>query len=104
MQFVARLHTPRKDVINLQNNVYAANPALFEAWAKGALAQEPVGAWVEILERVEVLRKKYVKVEGPDNAIHIETFIIPAGIDSTPSQERSNAAQEPGSGVDASGK
>ena len=70
MQFVARLHTPRKDVDPLASVIYCADPQVAEVFARTMLLKEPVGAFVEVSERVEIPRKQYVK-EKVNNEIGI---------------------------------
>ena len=98
MQFVARLHTPRKNVNPLQSVQYGSDLTSIGKQAVGMLVAEPVGAWVEVSERVEVPRVRFEKVKGENNEISVKetSHVVSREILRT-----LRTRQEPGSAGDA---
>ena len=98
MQFVARLHTTRTGVNPLQSVQYGSDLTSIGKQAVGMLVAEPIGAWVEVSERVEVPRVRFVKVKGENNEISVKQVACVASRD----VERTlRTRQEPGSAGDA---
>ena len=97
MQFVARLHTTRTGVNPLQSVQYGSDLTSIGKQAVGMLVAEPIGAWVEVSERVEVPRVNFLK-EKVNNEIGITQVACVGTLDV---QRAASARQEPGSAGDA---
>ncbi len=98
MQYVARLHTPRKEVKAHQTSFYGNT--VFKSWVPALLAPEPAGSWIDVFlitdwyKDTEVFQCRYTK--GEDGKVY-ETLTEIA--DGTPGA--AGARQESGSQTDA---
>jgi hypothetical protein len=100
MQFVARLHTPRQGANPLQLVQYATDMQSISKQATGMLAAEPIGAWVEVSERVEIPRIRFVK-EKVNNEVGITQMACVASRDVA---RAAGTRKESGSPADAGEK
>ena len=98
MQYVARLHTTRAGVNPLQSVQYGSDLTSIGKQAVGMLVAEPVGAWVEVSERVEIPRVRFEKVRGENNEISVKQV---ACVVSRDVERAASTRQEPGSSGDA---